>query len=384
MQRKPDTFDALVVGARCAGAATALLLARAGLRVLMIDRAREIGDTLSTHAIMRPGVMMLDRLGVLPAIMAAGTPAVTRTRFVYGSDVIDIPVRPVGSAAGLCAPRRFLLDRLLCDAAVAAGADLALGTAFEGALRGPDGRVIGALARQPGGSLSEIRADLVIGADGRTSRVAEAVGAQVLHRDETRAATRFGYFDGIPNEGYRWYFDRGLQAGVIPTTAGQHCVFLSCRPSELRDRFGTDPLGAMVDAFGHRESQVADALRAARGSVRLRQFPGAPGFIRDCAGPGWALVGDAGYFKDPATAHGITDALLDANRLARAVLQPGDGLASYRDERDRHALPLFAITQRIASFDWDFGQLGDLHRQLNEQMKREAAGLETARNDLAA
>lgn len=375
MTRDPDRFDALIVGARCAGSATALLMARAGMRVLLIDRAPAIGDTLSTHAIMRPGIVMLDRLGVLPAIWAADTPAVTRTRFYYGTDVADIPVRPVGTAPGLCAPRRHVLDRILCDAAVAAGADLSLGTAFEGVRRNTAGRVTGADIRLPDGHLVPVLADIVIGADGRTSRVAEAVGASLLHTDATRAATVFGYFDGVPDEGFRWYFDRRVQAGVIPTNGGQHCIFASCAPTAFGARFGEDTLNGLAAALRQWEPEISATLLAVRPETRLRRYPGSRGHIRDCAGPGWALVGDAGYYKDPATAHGISDALLDAGRLADTWLRSPDRLDRYRAERDAHAGDLFEITQSIASFDWDLDTLATLHQRLNARMKAEVASI---------
>lgn len=377
MRKITDSCDVLIVGARCAGAATAILLARAGFDVRLVDQAPEIGDTLSTHAMMRPGVAMLDRLGVLSRILEAGTPAVTRTRFAYGPDeVLDIAVKPMGNAAGLYAPRRFVLDWILGEAAVAAGARLSLGTRFEAVIRDRSGRVAGAELRLRDGSRSSLNARLMVGADGRSSRVAQSVGADTVQLDPSRAAMVFGYFDGIPNEGYRWLFDAGLQLGMIPTNAGSHCVFAACRPSEFQDRLGDDPLSGIARALARWEPAIAEGQIRSGGAGRLRRFAGAPGHMRECTGPGWALVGDAGCFMDPATAHGMTQALLDAGRLASSWLAGQDSLDDYRDRRQAQVRTLFAITQKIASFDWDLGELPALHRALNDAMRAELADLD--------
>ncbi|MCB1375775.1 MAG: FAD-dependent monooxygenase [Rhodobacteraceae bacterium] len=377
MREMSDTCDVLIVGARCAGAATAILLARAGLDVRLVDHAPGIGDTLSTHALMRPGVAMLDRLGVLPRIVEAGTPAVTRTRFAYGRlQTVDIAVKPMGTAAGLYAPRRYLLDRLLCEAALAEGASLSLGTRFETVIRDRAGRVAGAELRLHDGSSRTLKASLVVGADGRNSHVAQAVGAGTIRRDPRRAAMVFGYFDGIPNEGYRWLFDEGLQLGLIPTTGGRHCVFAACRPSEFQERLGDAPLFGLARALSPWAPGIAADLIRSAGAERLRRFAGAPGHIRDCAGPGWALVGDAGCFMDPATAHGMTEALLDAGRLASSWIAGQETLDDYRDRRRAQVGTIFAITQRIASFDWNLDDLTALHRDLNEAMRSELADID--------
>lgn len=204
----PD--DAVIVGARVAGAATGLLLARAVARILIIDQDATIGDTLSTHALMRPAVELLASWGVLDGLAAAGTPWVRQAQFNYGSERITVPIKHTASAAGLIAPRRGLLDRAILAAAVAAGADLALGTAVEDCVRTGD-RIAGVVLRAPDGERREVFADLVIGADGRRSKVAELVGAQPQVISPHRTATLYGYFPCIPNEGYRWYFGDGCR-----------------------------------------------------------------------------------------------------------------------------------------------------------------------------
>lgn len=366
-----DSYDAIIIGARCAGAATGMLMARNGARVLIVDREKEVYDTLSTHALMRPAVTLLDQWGLLDQIAVAGTPAVRSTHFHYGSERIDVPIKP----EGLYAPRRWLLDRVLQDAAVEAGAELRTGTSLVSLMHDSPGRVIGADFRHADGTTQGIRARIVIGADGRRSMVAECAGARIITQSAHCSATAYTYVDGLANAGYRWYYGDGIAAGLIPTTDGAHCLFTSCAPDAFKARFKEDAFGAAMNILATWEPEIAADL-STRGPIeRMRRYSGAPGHIRDCAGPGWALVGDAGYFKDPATAHGITDAFLDANRLARTLqVKPGDA-RGYQIERDRIAPTFFELTQKIASLDWDFAMLKTLHMELTTCMKAEQQAL---------
>jgi 2-polyprenyl-6-methoxyphenol hydroxylase-like FAD-dependent oxidoreductase len=308
---------------------------------------------------------------------------VERTAFVYGDDVVDIPIKPFGRAEGLLAPRRLVLDRMLAAAAQEAGAELHTGVTFEAVTRKPSGRVDGALLRVDRETV-RVCGDIVIGADGRMSAVAQAVAAPTLVESQARAATCFGYFDGLPNEGYRWFYDAGIAAGVIPTNGGQHCVFVSCPPERLRQHLAGGAAEGMAGVLARWDENAAGLVRRQGQAARFRRFAGAPGFLRAVAGPGWALVGDAGYFKDPSTAHGITDAFLDAQRLASALqASPADG-ASYQGRRDAHARPFFDVTQSIASFDWNLTGLRALHMRLTECMKAEANDLLSGMRSLAA
>lgn len=370
---KAGHYDAIIVGARVSGAATGLLLARAGAKVLIVDRNAEIGDTLSTHALMRPAVELLNNWGLLEPLQDAGTPIVRQAQFQYGSDRIFVPVKSTGTVPGLYAPRRWLLDRTILDAAAAAGADASLGTAVEACLFDAGDRVVGVSVRRQDGTLFPIHADLVIGADGRASRVAEMVGAKLLSSSPHHAVTIYGYFPGIPNQGYRWYFGPGVAGGAIPTNDGLHCVFASCRPADYKGRFAADAHGALREIIGQFDPNLADLTGSAQ-AERLRRFPGAPGHIRARTGRGWALVGDAAFFKDPATAHGITDALLDAHHLSSELGRDG-GLERYRHDRHVHAVGLFETTQKIANLDWDFEALKTLHATLNDCLKREQAAV---------
>ncbi|GAA4696451.1 NAD(P)/FAD-dependent oxidoreductase [Pseudonocardia yuanmonensis] len=336
-----DSYDAIVVGARCAGSATAMLLARAGLDVLLVDRADPTRDTLSTHALMRGGVLQLERWGLLDAIVAAGTPPVTTTTFHYGPDA-----EVVEMAAPLYAPRRTVLDAVLLDAAHSAGATVRLGVDVTGVLS-PGDRVSGIEARVRGGGTVRARAPLTVGADGARSTLAKLVGAGVVRRGRAASAIVYGYYPA-PATGYEWFYTPGATAGIIPTNDGLACMWAGMPPAEFaaaRPR-GLDALFAEV--FG----RAADREPGEREGP-LRGFPGAPAVLRTPTGPGWALVGDAGYFKDPLTAHGITDALRDAELLARSVL----GELDYGRTRDHLSRLLFSVAEEIAGYRWDLPQI---------------------------
>lgn len=365
-------YDALIVGARCAGAATAMLLARKGLRVLVLDRGAYGTEALSTHALMRGAVLQLSRWGLMPRLVAAGTPPVLSTSFHYGEEEITIALKPSDGVDALYAPRRSVLDALLVDAASEAGAEIRHGETVVGLLRDFDGRVRGATVLDGGGNRHEIASELVIGADGIGSLVAREVGAATLREARRATATLFGYWSGIGTEGYQWHYMPGASAGAIPTNAGLHCVFVTVPPETYRAGFLRDPQAAFHSILRAVAPGLADRVTQARRAGGLSAFAGRRGFFRQPWGPGWALVGDAGYFKDPLTAHGITDALRDAELLARAVAQgTRTAFAGYAATRDALSLPLFEATEAIAAFAWDLPQLQSLHKSLNQAMKRE-------------
>jgi menaquinone-9 beta-reductase len=369
-------YDALVVGARCAGAATALLLSRRGLKVLVVDRGRHGSDTLSTHAIMRGGVLQLHRWGVLPAVQAAGTPVVRRATFVYSGEPLAVPIKPRDGIDGLYAPRRTVIDRVLADAASKAGAQLEYGTRVVELLRGHDARVGGAMLSGADGRLHRVAARIVIGADGQRSTVARLAGAEVTRAGRFAAAVVYGYWAGLPVDGYRWYFHPGLSAGAVPTNGEETCVFAATPAGRFAEVFRGDVTAGYHRVLAEVAPDLAGRMPRAMLAGTLHGFPGQPGFFRRSAGPGWALVGDAGYFKDPITAHGMTDALIDAEGLAQAVADGGDdALAGYEAARDRRAAGLFEVTDRIASFAWTLPEARALHRRLSDEMTAEARGL---------
>ncbi len=365
-----NQFETVIVGARCAGAATALHLARGGQRVLLIDRDQPGTDTLSTHALMRLGVSLLDQAGVLPEIILAGTPAVRRTVFNYGGDRLPVEIAPSGRAKGLYAPRRMVLDGLLVDAARAAGATVAFGTELDAVVHGAAGRIVGVVLRGPDGTKRPLRCDRVVGADGRQSAVAKAANAAVHRQGANMTACVYTYVDAPQAAEYEWLFGPQAMAGLIPTNDGKACAFACVQPGVLRQTFAGDPYRALREIFarcGANPSLLPDAP-----AERLRRFVGAPGHMRQAWGPGWALVGDAGYFKDPATAHGLTDALRDARLLADAMLTGTEtALEDYQTIRDDLSVDFFETTDRIASLDWSLDEVKALHLRLHALMRAE-------------
>jgi 2-polyprenyl-6-methoxyphenol hydroxylase-like FAD-dependent oxidoreductase len=374
--------DVIVVGARPAGAATAMLLARAGLRVAVLERSARATDTTSTHALMRGGVLQLARWGVLDRIVDAGTPPVRSTVYNYGGARRRIAIRPAYGVDALYAPRRTLLDPVLADAAREAGADVRYGTPVTG-LIWDRGRVVGVRTGRAGASsLGELRARLIVGADGIRSIVARKTEARTTAVGRWRSAVTYGYWANVAADGYEWTFHRDACTGAIPTGDGLVCVFASGTPR----RIGRGGVEVIRSVAATADPTLAERLADGDAPNATRTWPGTTGFLRRAHGPGWALVGDAGYFKDPIVAHGITDALRDAELLARAVTSGIDderglaaALAEYQSTRDDLSRPLLETADRIASQRWDDAELDDLVRRISSATAAEVellAGLD--------
>ncbi|MBS1787033.1 MAG: FAD-dependent monooxygenase [Acidobacteria bacterium] len=365
-------YDVIVVGARVAGAATAMLLARAGLHVLVVDRSAYGSDTLSTHALMRAGVMQLHRWGVLDRIVKAGTPPIRRTTFHYGAEMVPVEMKDRDGVNALYAPRRTVLDAALTDAAHEAGADVVHGATVTNLLHGQTGRVCGVALTDAEGASRHIEAGIVIGADGARSSVARAVGAETTREGNTATAVLYGYWHGLELDGTHWNFGLDVASGAIPTNDDLTCVFVAMRPRryEAQRPGGFDKLYA--EAIREADPELAGAVAHAQRVGKFYPFAGRRGFIRQSWGRGWALVGDAACFKDPLTAHGITDALRDAELLANAVIAGTDSaLDGYQSERDAFAVEFLDLSDEIASFDWDLEQIKALHFRLSKLMNRE-------------
>jgi flavin-dependent dehydrogenase len=356
------TYDVIIVGARAAGAATGMLLARAGLRPLVIDRSAPGTDTLSTHAILRGGVLQLSRWGLLDRIVAAGTPPIQRTTFIYAEERLALDLKPSHGVDALYAPRRTVLDPTLVDAAVEAGCEVHHGTSVTSLLWEGD-RVAGVRAVTADSRTVDLRARLVIGADGIRSMVAREVDAATTRLGNHAGAATYGYWTDFDSDGFEWMFRPEACAGVIPTNDGAVCVFAGASPNKI-GRGGTKLIQRVVDEVA---PDVGQRLAAATPPQGTRTWSGHVGFMKRPYGRGWALVGDAGYFKDPIGAHGLTDALRDAELLGRAIVQGWndeseltDALADYESTRDRLSVELFDIIDRVAGQQWDDREIAEL------------------------
>jgi flavin-dependent dehydrogenase len=272
--------------------------------------------------------------------------------------VLDLPVEPDGEVDSLYAPRRTVLDPMLAAAAREAGADVRFETPVTGVLRDELGRVVGVTYRSADGREVEARASITIGADGARSMVAREVGAPLTRVGANASAVVYAYFDAPELDGFRWFFRDGAGAGVIPTNGGA-LVYVAVPPTRFEADVRSDVEVGFWEVLWRHAPEAAELVTPVDRTSRFHVHAGMAGFHRRPYGPGWALVGDASHFKDPISAHGLTDALRDAELLARAldpvIGQPGAqllALAGYRTERDRLATPLFDISDEVAAFDW--------------------------------
>jgi 2-polyprenyl-6-methoxyphenol hydroxylase-like FAD-dependent oxidoreductase len=374
--RAPE-YDAIVVGARVAGAATAMLLARRGRRVLLVDRRRPGSDTLSTHALMRAGVLQLKRWGLLDAVIAAGTPPVHRNVMRYGDRVDPIEIKPKAGVDALYAPRRTVLDTILVEAAEASGVEVRFGVTVDGLCVDAQGRVAGIATRDASGARCEIAARYTVGADGIRSVVALGAGAPVLHRGTGSSAVVYGYFDGegLPTE-FEFSYCTGASGGFIPTNDGQVCVWAGTSSARWLTELRTEPDLGFARMLGASAPHATEVMKTARLVGRLHGFAGEVSYLRQPWGPGWALVGDASHFKDPIAAHGITDALRDAELLAIAIDEAMTGgrtreaatLERYHETRDRLSLRMHRASDAVARYDWTSETVRDLLIEMAKSM----------------
>jgi flavin-dependent dehydrogenase len=368
-----NTYDAVIVGARAAGAATAQLLARHGLSVLLLDRGQYGADTLSTHALMRGGVLQLSRWGLLDEVIAAGTPPVRRTTFRYANDTVPITIKPSYGVDALYAPRRTVLDPILVDAAVYAGVKVRYGVAVTGVRRDLRGTVTGIVGRARDGSVFEAKARIVVGADGIRSTIAECVGAPFERVGQSTAAVTYGYWSALETDGYEWNYRPNAASGVLPTNGGQACVFASATPR----RVGRGGIEVLTKIVAESSPDLARRLAEAAPPSSLKTFTGLRGYLRRSWGAGWALVGDAGYFKDPLSAHGLTDALRDAELLANAIVDGSpEAVADYQATRDALSTKLFDVMDVVAGHGWTDEEIPGLLLQLNAAMADEVEAID--------
>jgi flavin-dependent dehydrogenase len=353
-----DESDVVVVGARCAGAVTAMLLGRLGYRVTLVERSRVPSDTLSTHGIARGGIVQLAKWGLLDSVLASGAPAIRQVVFRAGGVEEVRTVKPRDGVDLLTAPRRYILDGILVDAAAAAGATIRPGLTATSLLRTDDGRVHGVRVRTADGPAACLPAKIVVGADGVRSRMAALVGSAVRESHPTDSATFYAYVCGLPWRGFEFHageFADGSTgyAGVFPTHHGAACVWVCCPASKVGGLRG-GLAGPFLNLVGSVSPTLAARMGAGRVVSPVRGAVRLPNHVRRATGPGWALVGDAGYHRDPITGHGITDAFRDAELLTRSIdlhLRGGAvDLSEYEVTRDAALRETFDLTCAMARY----------------------------------
>src|SRR4051812_10947089 len=385
----PTSFhDVVVVGARCAGGATAMLLARLGHDVVVVDRATFPSDTVSTHAIARGGVVQLSRWGLLDEVLASGAPAIREVSFHRGGEV---EVRAVKDRAGidlLVNPRRYVLDTILLEAAARAGAEVRTGVTVADVVRDDTGRVIGVTGHDDDRDAVTLRGRIVVGADGLGSRIACAVGAPIIDRRHDRGSVRYAYYEDVGHHDgvtarTELHLGDGLYGGVFPTHDGLANVWVSGLDEVVgaREAARVDPHADFVALVDAMDPDLAERLRAGRPASQVRVFRHMPNQLRQPVGPGWALVGDAGYFRDALPGYGIADAFRDAEQLAVALDRAFRGevlvdgaLAGYRAARDAAVTDIFAITVALSEQP-PAGRFVELQRALASAIEAQAVAM---------
>jgi len=347
-------YDAIVVGARCAGAPTALLLARRGYRVLLLDRDTFPSDVISTHFIWPRGVARLRDWGLLDAVLATNCPPVPRSlTHVAGNVVEEVFAQTADHEFGLC-PRRIVFDKLLIDAAVDAGVAFRQRFSVRGLIR-EDGRVVGISGRFEGGDVVE-RARVVIGADGLHSRIARLVGPEAYHLMPTLAAIYYSYWSGIPMDAVELYWPIPGLGGTIamPTNNGQ-VVIGSAFPLSRLDEVRRDPEPAFLGLQERAAPGLWRRMRAGRRESPFRGMADLPYYARKPFGPGWALVGDAAYHVDPTLGYGISNAFRQIEPLVSALddvfadrREFDAALGEFQRNRDRELRTYYARNLGVA------------------------------------
>jgi flavin-dependent dehydrogenase len=332
-----------------------MLLARKGRRVLLLDKGSFPSDTMSTHLIHQPGVALLKQWGLLEAVRASNCPPITRCTYDVGEFALTGSPTPAGEVAEAYCPRRKVLDSILVEAAVTAGVELRERFAVTGLTFDEDGAVTGLTGHTPGGATIREEARIVIGADGHHSSIARAVQAPAYDERPSLECGYYSYWSGVPLDGVEIYARDGRGMAAFPTNDGLACLIAGWAIrdfAEYRANLEANYLTTFELAPG-----LAERMRGGKREERILGSADFPNFFRKPYGPGWALVGDAGYHKDPLTAQGISDAFRDAALLADAIdegFRGGrllDALAGYETKRNAAAKPMFDFTCQVAAME---------------------------------
>ena len=355
----PEGPAVVIVGSRCAGAAAAITLARRGRTVVALDSAGFPSDTLSTHLLFTHHWAELERLGARDRVLRLGAPLHTRAGLgTPGVEAIGPASTYEGLSAGACI-RRPGLDLALVQTAREAGADVREHVRVTDLIREPSGRVAGVRFKRRDGSTGNVNAKLVIGADGRRSTVARLVGAREHHRCDNQRMMAYAYYQDTHSElrdlAMQWRFRDDLVT-VFPCD-GEQLVALQMPPVRRADEFRADSIAAF-DATVERVAPFAQRLHGCTRVSKILVSYSHPSYFRHSQGPGWALAGDAGHFKDPVTAQGIRDALRFGRLLGEAAAPYLDdpvrldrALASWELDRDAQCLAMYQWANQLGRAD---------------------------------
>lgn len=346
-------YDAIVVGARCAGSPTAMLLARAGLRVLLLDRSTFPSDIMSTHFLHPWGLAYLKTWGLLDRLLATDAPTWKANTLDLEVARVTAPIEPDDDIDFATCPRRTLLDKILVDAAVEAGAELRDGFSVQELII-EDGRVVGLRGRSADGGTVAERARIVIGADGLRSLVARTVQPQIYNAVPGFNCGYYSYFSGLGLNNTTLVMREGRAIFFFPTNHNLTCVAMEWPRAEF-ESFRLDIEGNFMKTL----DLVPDYAERVHAGHREERFVGAadlPNQFLKPFGPGWALVGDAGYYKDPVTGTGISDAWRDAALLSSAIVTGLGGstpldetLTGYEQQRNQMSAPHYQRTLFMAA-----------------------------------
>jgi 2-polyprenyl-6-methoxyphenol hydroxylase-like FAD-dependent oxidoreductase len=349
-------YDAIIVGARSAGSTTALLLARCGVKVLLVDRATFPSDTISTHILWPHGAEILKRWGLLHRLAATGVPPICRRMtFDVGPFALCGTIPDANDGMGGFCPRRTVLDSLLVHAAAEAGVEVRESFSVD-ELVVRDDAVVGIRGHGKGSPPVEERARVTIGADGVNSFVARAVRAIEYDVRPMAACCYYSYFRDVVQDDIELYVRDHLAFGSAPTNDSLHLVMVNW-PTRDFPKVRADIEGHVWRALEAAPDLMA-RVRQGRREERWYGTAGVPGYFRKPFGTGWALVGDASYSRDPITAQGISDAFIDAERLAEALCAwlSGHGtfevlLAAHESTRNERVRPMYDFTTQLAALE---------------------------------
>ena len=354
--RKPPKYDAIVVGARCAGASTAMLLARRGFKVLLVDRTTFPSDTISTHILWPHGAEILGRWGLLESLAATGLPTICRRmRFDVGPFALHGTIPDANEGNGGFCPRRTRLDGLLVKAAAEGGAEVRESFTVDELLVS-GGSVVGVRGHGPGGAAVEERARVIVGADGVNSFIARTMRAHEYDGRPVAACCYYSYFSGVAQDDIELYVRNHCAFGGAPTNDGLHLVMVNWPAGNFHE--------VRADIEGHvwrALEKAPDFLARVRQGRREEKWygtAGVPGYFRKPYGRGWVLVGDASYNRDPITAQGISDAFIDAAMLTEALTTWLSGKGAFEELLDAHETarnervrPMYEFTSHLATLE---------------------------------